>query len=94
VPISWELKRNFNRAVLDEALCRGGRGFPWVRGSKCSATAGVTIEMLQAIPLVGGAGYPASQPGTGISGRLHGDAARSGVNDHRPITVRPNLIEF
>jgi hypothetical protein len=54
----------------------------------------VTIEMLQAIPLVGGAGNPASQPGTGISGRLQGDAARSGVNDHRPMTVRSYLIEF
>jgi hypothetical protein len=54
----------------------------------------VTIEMLQNSLLVGGAGNPASQPGTGISGRLQGDAARSVVNDHRPMTVRPNLIEF
>jgi hypothetical protein len=54
----------------------------------------VTIEMLQNSLLVGGAGNPASQPGTGISGRQHGAAARSGVNDHRPMTVRPNLIEF
>jgi hypothetical protein len=80
--------------VLDEALCRGGRCFPWFSGGKCSATASVTIEMLQTIILVGGAGNPASQPGTGLSGRLHGDAARSDVNDHRPMTVRPNLIEF
>jgi len=88
------LKRNSNREVFDEALCRGGRGFPWFGGGKCSPTASVTIEMLQAIPLVGGAGNPASQPGTGISGRLQGDAARSGVNDHRPMTVRSYLIEF
>jgi len=76
------LKRNSNSAVLDEALCRGGRDFPWFGGGKCAPTASVIIEMLQNIILVGGAGNPASQPGTGISGRLQGDAARSGVNDH------------
>jgi len=39
----------------------------------------VIIEMLQNILLVGGAGNPASQPGTGNSGRLKADAARSGL---------------
>jgi hypothetical protein len=43
------------------------------------ATASVIIEMLQNILLVGGAGNPASQPGTGNSGRLQADAARSGL---------------
>jgi len=42
----------------------------------------------------GGAGNRARRPGTGISGRLQGDAARTGVNDHEPMTVRPDLIEF
>jgi len=70
---------NSNRAVLDEALGRGVRGFPLFDGGKCLVPASVDIESLQTALSEGGAGNPASQPGTGNSGRLQADAARSGL---------------
>jgi hypothetical protein len=54
----------------------------------------VAFQSLQIVPFKGGAGNPARQPGTGIFGRLQGDAARCSVNDHEPRSVHPDLIEF
>ena len=88
-------KRAFpNRAALGGALRRGTRGFPQFDGGKCLATARVAIESLQiallkGVPVTVRVGRaPASPAG------LQGDAARTGVNDHEPMTVRPDLIEF
>jgi len=92
--VSLVQKDIFNRAVLDEALCRGVRGFPRFDGGRYLATARVAIESLQIallreVPVTVRVGRAPAAPAG-----LQSDAARTGANDHEPMSVRPNLIEF